>query len=354
MIDRLDDRRARTVTLSVTGLLLVVLVAVLIVMPVPYVRVSPGPATDTLGEVDGKPLITIEGRQTYPDTGKLELTTVAVSNKDHRMSLLEAMSGWARSGVAVVPKETVYPDEDATAEEIEQRNTQEMALSQKHATAAALKALKIPIQQFSVVAELTEGTPAFGKLQIADRILQIDGKPIASPQDVVTLVQKHKPGEQVRFVVERAGERRTVAVVTGKHPEDAKLPFVGITPDRDYQFPFSVTIKLDDVGGPSAGLMFALGIVERLTPEEITGGQTVAGTGSITDEGEVGQIGGIAMKILGAQRTGATVFMVPADNCREATLDPPDGIKLVKVDTLATALSALEAIRTGTGSVPTC
>jgi PDZ domain-containing protein len=353
VLNRLGARRARTVTLSVTGALLVIMVAFLLLMSVPYARLSPGPATDTLGEVNGKPLIVITGRQTYPHTGKLDLTTVAISNPGHHMSLFEALEGWLESDVAVVPRSSIYPD-NVSAEEIETRNTQEMALSQEHATAAALKQLKIPLRAHTVVAALTEGTPAFGKLQVADRILKIDGTPVTNPQQVVDLVRKHKPGEKVVFLVNRKGEKLTQTLTTAANPENATIPFVGITPDVDYDFPFSVKIELDDVGGPSAGMMFALGIIEQLTPEDITGGRHVAGTGTIDDDGNVGKIGGIQMKILGAKKAGATVFLVPADNCREAAANPPGGITLVKVRTLADAVNALSAIRTGTGTVPQC
>ncbi|HUR74135.1 MAG TPA: PDZ domain-containing protein [Sporichthya sp.] len=352
MLNRLGARQARTVTLSVTGFLLVIMVALLLLLPVPYARLSPGPATNTLGEANGKPLIVITGHQTYPDTGELDLTTVAISNPGHRMSLIEAMEGWLQSGVAIVPRNTVYPD-DVSAADIEARNVQEMALSQQHATAAALMELKIPLTSHTVVAALTDGTPASGKLQIADKILKIDGTKVTGPAQVVELVRKHKPGENVVFQVNRKGQKVNETLTTAPNPDDPKIPFVGITPDVSYDFPFQVTISLDDVGGPSAGLMFALGIVERLTAEDITGGRHVAGTGTIDDHGVVGKIGGIQMKILGARKAGATVFMVPADNCREALSNPPKGIQLVKVDTLATAVKALEAIRNG-GKVPTC
>lgn len=352
MLNRLGARQARTVTLSVTGVLLLVMVAFMLLLPVPYARLSPGPATNTLGEADGKPLIVITGTKTYPDTGKLDLTTVAISNPGHNMSLFEAMQGWLQSGVAVVPRSTIYPD-DLSAADIEARNVEEMALSQQHATAAALKELKIALTEHTVVAALTEGTPAFGKLQVADRIQKIDGVAVTSPTQVVELVRKHKPGEKVTFVVNRKGQKVTETLTTAANPDDPAVPFVGITPDVSYEFPFQVTISLDDVGGPSAGLMFALGIVERLTAEDITGGRHVAGTGTIEDDGVVGKIGGIQMKILGAKKSGATVFMVPAENCREAAASAPKGIQLIKVDTLATAVRALEAIRNG-GVVPTC
>jgi PDZ domain-containing protein len=204
------------------------------------------------------------------------------------------------------------------------------------------------------VAALTDGTPAFGKLQIADRILKVDGTVVTGPKQVVDLVRKHKPGENVVFLVNRKGKRVTETLTTAANPDDATIPFVGITPDVSYEFPFQVKIELDDVGGPSAGMMFALGIIEVLTPEEITGGKNIAGTGTIDDDGTVGKIGGIQMKILGAKKSGATVFLVPADNCREAMANPPKGIQLVKVSTLADAVNALTALRTGTGAVPHC
>jgi len=350
-----DWRSPRTLSLTVSGVALAVLAGMLVLLPVPYARLSPGPATDTLGSADGKPLIVIEGTKTYPVTGKLELTTVSITNPDHRMSLIEALTGWFRSGVAVVPKDTVY-DTTKTSAQIQTENTQEMALSQKHATAAALQALHVPgVVSYVVVAAVTDGTPAAGKLNIGDQIEKIDGTAITSPDEVVTAVRKHKPGEQVTFVVKRAGQELTQTLTTSKNPDDASIPFVGIRPDRDYTFPFSVKIQLDDVGGPSAGMMFALGIIERLTPDAVDGGKIVAGTGTIDDDGTVGKIGGIQMKIRGAKRSGATVFLVPADNCREAVQGAPKGITLVRVDKLSTALTALEALRNGnTAAVPHC
>jgi PDZ domain-containing protein len=356
---RVNWRSPRTISLGVASVLLTVLAAFLLVLPVPYVRLAPGPATDTLGDSNGKPLIAITGHETFPPSGHLDMTTVSITNPDHRMTLIEALSGWFSSGVAVVPKETVY-DTSKSAAQIDAENTQEMELSQKHATAAALLALHIPgVISHVVVSALTSGTPAYGKLMVADEIEKIDGKVVNNPQDVVDDVRVHKPGDDVTFLVKRKDsngneQELTKVLTTAKNPGDPKLPYVGISPDRDYTFPFQVKIELDNVGGPSAGMMFALGIVERLTQGGITGGKTVAGTGTITDDGVVGKIGGIQMKILGAKRAGATVFLVPADNCRDAMQGPPGGIELVRVDKLSTALSALQAIRTGQGIVPHC
>ncbi len=354
MLSRLRSMSARSTTLAVSGVLLAALVIVLSFLPVPYARLTPGPTTDTLGEVAGKQLVTITGTKTYPVKGKLELTTVSISAPDHRMGLLEAISGWISSGVAVVPRENVY-ETGKSSEAIKEANTQEMALSQKHATHAALTELGIASKTYVVVSQTTDGTPASGKLLIEDRIEKIDGTAVVEPADVRTLVRKHKAGETVTFTVRRDGQALTIPIKTTNVEDAGKVvPFVGIQADRDYVFPFTVKIELEEVGGPSAGLMFALGIIEYLTPEDVTNGAIVAGTGTIDDSGVVGKIGGISMKILGARKSGATVFMVPAGNCREALNSPPKGITLVKVDTLKTALAALTSIRTGKGEVPTC
>jgi PDZ domain-containing protein len=129
---------------------------------------------------------------------------------------------------------------------------------------------------------------------------------------------------------------------------------VGIFPTDSYELPFTIDIGIDRVGGPSAGLLLALGIVDKLTPGALTGGAHIAGTGTIDGDGTVGRIGGIEQKVVAAQEVGATVFLVPADNCAEAVGAAPKGLQLVRVNTLEDALDALAAIRDGAGSVPLC
>ncbi|MFC9470202.1 S16 family serine protease, partial [Streptomyces coelicoflavus] len=130
---------------------------------------------------------------------------------------------------------------------------------------------------------------------------------------------------------------------------------LSISAGTDHTFPFEIDIKLADVGGPSAGLMFALGIYDKLTPGDLTGGKFVAGTGTIDDNGKVGPIGGIGMKTIGAHDKGARYFLTPADNCAAAAEDTPDGLTLVKVDTIDDALGALKDIRSGkTADLPKC
>jgi Lon-like protease len=340
-------------TLAVAGLLLAAMAAVVALLPVPYARVIPGPTTDTLGSENGKPLITIGGRRTYPTKGHLELTTVRVTGTDYRMSIVEALTGWVRPDVAIVPRETVHPD-DLSAEEIKQQNAEEMQLSQQHATFAALRELGIKVDSHVVVASVVKGTPAVGKLHAADEIVAIDGKPVTAPDGVREAIRRHRPGEDITFDVRRARRAHRVTVRAAGADADPQRAFVGIEVDSGYEFPFKVDIGLDDVGGPSAGLMFALGIVDKLNPEDVTGGATIAGTGTIDDSGAVGRVGGIGMKLLGAKRAGATAFLVPEANCPAAAANDPGGVQLIRVGSLRDALGALETLRTGTAGVPRC
>jgi Lon-like protease len=345
----------RSVTIVVASVLFVLLVAVAALLPVPYAELSPGPTTNTLGKSGGRQLITITGRQTYPPGGHLNLTTVAVTSADRKLGLLEALRGWLDDTVAVVPRETVYP-EDQTPKEIEQQNAEQMELSQEHATAAALLKLGVkPTKRTVLVAEVAGDSPAKGKIHAGDEITSIDGVPVSSPEDVRAQIRKHKPGDQVTVTITRAGKSEDVTVGTRAADDDPSVAQVGIVPDVAYTWPFTVDIQLDNVGGPSAGLMFALGIYDKLTPGDLTGGKFIAGTGTIDDSGKVGPIGGIQMKIIGARRAGATVFLTPRENCGEALSNPPRGIRIVPVGTLDNAISALGAVRTGqTAQLPSC
>jgi PDZ domain-containing protein len=348
----LSPRTRRLVIAAFVGIVIVALAAL---VPVPYVRLSPGPTTDTLGEVGGEPLIRIEGRQTYPTEGHLNLTTVqVVGGPGNSLNLLSAISGWLDGSVAVVPEENVYPP-GVTREQVREENAEEMALSQENASIAALKALDIPIEETVVVRAVAKGAPSVGKLKAADEIVAVDGEPTASPSAVVDKITEHQPGEPVDVTVRRDGERRTETITTSTARRDGReVAVIGIEAATDYELPFTVDIALEDVGGPSAGLMFALGIVDKLTPGALTGGTFVAGTGTIDVQGAVGPIGGIPQKLIAAREAGATVFLTPAANCEEASGAVPDGLRLVKVAALDEAIAALDALREGSGSVPSC
>lgn len=349
-------------------LMLIALLCVGVFIPVPYSEMSPGPTVNTLGDHGGEPVLQISGHKTYPTTGHLNMTTVRVTSADYKMNLVEAVYGWLAHDNKIVPHDTLYPD-GKTEEESTQENAEEFSQSQESAKVAALEQLDIPVTSWVIVSSVRKDTPAEGKLHAGDVIKSVDGTAVEAPGDVAKLVTKHKPGEDVVFTIvpakaqaaaekknKTATETEKVTITTVKSDDTGEdRAIVGIAAGTDHTFPFTIDIKLADVGGPSAGLMFALGIYDKLTPGNLTGGKFVAGTGTIDDEGNVGPIGGIEMKTVGARGKGAQYFLTPKDNCASAAKDTPDGLTLVKVDTIKDALDALKDIRSGdTADLPKC
>ncbi|GAB1821415.1 YlbL family protein [Herbidospora sp. RD11066] len=342
----------RALTLLVAGFLTLVLAVGGAMLPVPYVVLSPGPTENTIGDVKGKPVITVAGHETFPTSGMLSMVTVAYQGgPGNRIGLLTALRGWVDSTIAVVPEETIFPKEQ-TVEEVEEENTAEMATSQETSTAAALRELKIAYQNVVEVASTDKGTPAEGKLLAGDVITAVDGTPATDMETVAASVRKHAPGDDVTFGVDRKGTKQDVTIKTVKGTDGKAI--VGVRMGMSYKFPFTVNISVGDVGGPSAGLMFSLGIYDKLTPGPLTGGKAIAGTGTMDGEGNVGPIGGIEQKMVGAREAGATIFLTPSANCSAAVAAVPEGLRLVKVDTLNGAIKAIDAIRTGSGFVPAC
>lgn len=344
----------RLVTLVVSGALVAVLCVVGWFLPVPYVREAPGPTFNTLGSVDGKQVVRISGHKTYADKGHLNMTTVSVvGGPGNEPSLGQALTGWVDGRVSVVPEEIYYP-KGATEKQVKQRSAEEFKSSESAGTVAALRYLDIPVHQRVVVEKVQKGRPAKGKLHVGDRVIAVDGVRTKTLAAVQRVSGKHHPGDTVRYTVRRHGSKHTVPIKTTADPNDKDHAIVGIILETDYSYPGKVTISLENIGGPSAGLMFSLAVVDRLTPGSSTGGRFVAGTGTMDTDGNVGPIGGIAQKMTAARSAGATVFLTPAGNCKQAMGTRPDGLKLVKVETLQGAAHALKALRTGKGSVPTC
>jgi Lon-like protease len=342
----------RVLVLAVAGFLTVLLAATAALLPVPYVRLQPGPTTNTLGKVGSTDLIRIEGRRTYPDRGHLDLVTVSVlGGPRQRLDLFSAFKGWLDDSIAVVPETTIYP-EGETADEAAKESAAEMTDSQDSATTAALRELGIPVTTRTVVTRIPKTSPSQGKLEKGDVIVSVDGTTVAGSSSLRDLVGSHKPGDEVSVVALRDGKEVTTSVTTAGV---GGRTVIGVEIRDEADYPFKVDISLKDVGGPSAGLMFALGIVDKLTPGSLTGGKFIAGTGTIDDAGKVGAIGGITQKMIGARRKGATVFLSPASNCAQARETVPDGLRLVKVRTLSDAVEALDDLRAGrTDEVPTC
>jgi PDZ domain-containing protein len=349
--------RRRTVTLAVSGALLAAFGIGVYFQPVPYAEMTPGPTFDTLASYQGTPLITISGRPTYKTDGELRMVTVGVSSQDYQMPLGTALVGWLSSDEAIVPKETIYPP-GTTQQQSDQENAVAFTDSQDAAITAALGALGIkPTGSEVVIASVAAGTPADGKLQPGDVIKSVNGTPITSGGQsglthVQQVIQKLPPGQNVTFVVSRGTKVQTVTTGTAKSKSGSTI--VGISVESENTFPFDVSIQLNGVGGPSAGMMFALGIIDKLTPGgDLSNGKIVAGTGTIDASGNVGPIGGIQMKTIGARRDGATVFLAPAGNCADAKANLPAGLQLAKVSTLQDALNALTDLREGK-TPPSC
>ncbi len=337
-----------------------------IFIKVPYSEMSPGPTVNTLGDSHGEPVISIGERKTYPAAGHLNMTTVRVTGADYDMNLLEAVYGWLSGDNIVVPHENLYPN-GKTEQQSTQENAEEFSQSQESAKVAALKELGVEVPTRVVVASVVKGSPAEGRLHAGDVVRSVDGTPVTAPGDVAKLVTKHKPGEPVVFTIVPAAEAAeaqkahreptgsTEVRITAGKAEDDGHAIVGIRAGTAHTFPFPIDIKLADIGGPSAGLMFSLGIIDKLTPGDLTGGRFVAGTGTIDDVGKVGPIGGIQMKTIGARKAGARYFLTPAENCASAVKNVPDGLTLVKVSTLGEAKQAVEKIGKGdTAGLPLC
>ncbi|WLQ40784.1 PDZ domain-containing protein [Streptomyces laculatispora] len=356
----------RTATMLASTLVLIALLCAGVLIKVPYAEMSPGPTVNTLGEVDGDPVLQITGRKTYKTSGHLNMTTVRVTGADYNMNLVEAVYGWLGHDSLVVPHDTLYPD-GKTEQQSTQENAEEFSQSQESAKVAALTELGIPVSSRVVVSTVIKDSPSQGKLHAGDVIKAVDGTAVKQPEDVAKLVTRHQPGQDVTFTVipaktaaaaEKAGKEpegtEKITLTTEKAPKENRA-IVGIQAGTDHTFPFEINIKLADVGGPSAGLMFSLGIVDKLTPGQLTGGKFVAGTGTIDDKGKVGPIGGINMKLVGARNAGARYFLTPTDNCKSAASDTPDGLTLVRVKTIDDAKKSLEKIRSGdTAGLPSC
>ncbi|MBT2485359.1 MULTISPECIES: PDZ domain-containing protein [unclassified Microbacterium] len=343
--------------------LIVALVALVVLtfLPTPYVIQRPGPVYDTLGTATGKdgeevPLISVEGTRTYETAGALDLTTVqVVGNRERTPSWLELALAWTDSSRAVVPLDSVFP-EGVTTEQRDERNAMLMVDSQHEATAAALNELGYDTGAEVVVVEAVEGTPSDGLLEADDVITAIDGTTVTSATQLREAIQDAER-DPVALTVLRDGEEQTVEVAPEKHTEDGVTTWlIGITLRTDYDFEVDVTIQLDNVGGPSAGMMFALGIVDTLTEGELNGGENIAGTGTIDAAGTVGPIGGIRQKLYGARDADAEYFLAPAANCDEVVGHVPDGLQVIRTATLEESLDALEVIADGgdVEALPAC
>jgi len=305
--------------------------------PVPYVELGPGPTENTLGSHDGKPIITIDGRAETASAGQLRLTTVNVRDN---LTLLDAVRGWFSGNSAVVPRELVYPP-DKTEKQVDEENANSFKESQTSAETVALRKLGYPVQV--TVTEVSKGLPAEAVLKPGDVITTVDGAAVTSSQKLRDLIRAKPAGTSLQVGYTRDGVAAVAAIATVAGEDGS--PRLGVVIEHRQPAPFDVKFDLDRIGGPSAGLMFTLGVIDKVDPVDLTGGVRIAGTGTIDDEGNVGPIGGIPQKLRGAKRDGATVFLAPAANCDEAKANAVKGLPMVRVATIDDALAALQALR---------
>lgn len=331
------------------GLLVVLVLAVASTLyHPPYVILRAGPAVDTLGSSSHGELVRISGLKTYPTSGALDFTTVAqYGGPGFEIDVWDLLVASFDRTAQILPRSQLYPP-DATRDQVKEMTTEQMAGSQHAAATVALRAIGQP--ERAVVAQVAPDGPAAGVLRAKDVILSVGGRTITSTPDVSTLVQQ--AGDEVQITVERAGTRTDLTVPT-RVVQQRRM--IGVALEAEFSDSITVTIDAGDVGGPSAGMMFALAVYDKLTPGPLTGGQKIAGTGTMAIDGRVGPIGGITHKMVGAKDAGATWFLAPAQDCPEVVGKVPDGLNVAKVATFDEARKAVEGIAAGTGaSLPTC
>ena len=336
---RTSGRSKLVFTLAV---LVVLVPSIAAFVPLPYVILGPGPATNVLGTSGRTPLIEVTGHDTYPSKGALDFTTVSIrGGPDNQPSALEVAGALVRRAQEIHPQADYFP-EGVTGDQVRDENAAAMTDSQQEAIAVALTALDEKVTQKVTVGDFPQGSAAEkAGLKKGDQLVAIDGTAITTVDDVRPAVTAKKPGDTEQVEVVRDGKRMSFDVVLGDNDGTAAL---GVYLSLSFTFPFTVTIHAGDVGGPSAGMMFSLGVYDVLTPGSLTGGQRVAGTGTIDYDGNVGAIGGIAQKMVGARRSGASYFLAPASNCDEVVGHVPSGLRVVKVSTFTEARSAVEEI----------
>jgi PDZ domain-containing protein len=343
-------------TAVLSGLLVLLLVVGLAFVPVPFVSWSPGRTVNVLGDTDqGRPMIAVSGLSTRSSNAQLRMTTVSVTTADGRLSLVEALASHLLPHRDVLQRDAVYPTgksaEDVRADEVAMMDT-----SQRDAVVAALRAAGQPVTEMPMISAVTVSGPAYNVLVPGDLVQKVDGTAVQSVADVQRAIRKRSVGDTISISVLRDGSTVTRNVVAASSRNDPRTPLVGITLSTGYRYAPTVSFGVPgSITGPSAGLVLSLGVYQTISSADLLGDLKVAGTGEISPDGTVGAIGGINEKIAGAQRDGAKIFLVPADNCRDVR-SAPGSMTLVKVATLKDAISALQKVRSGadTKEIPHC
>lgn len=316
----------------VLAVLLAGVVSFTVPIPIFYAQL-PGPIRDVQG------LVQVEGRRTYSSEGRLYMTTVTF---DTKVTLVDWVVAALDPRKAVVDRDQIT--QGLSFEELERMQIEEMKVSQSAAEVVAATALgsSEPGGDGAYVESVMQ-EPARGRLRAGDRIVAIDGAEVATICDLYRLLGEREPGDEVEVEVMRGGRTQTYRLETSSNPLDPGRPAIGIVTRSDYEFApgFEVEFETGRVAGPSAGLMLSLGLYDKLTPDDLTRGRSIAGTGTIRCDGSVGPIGGIEQKIAAAEAVGAEVFLAPAANAPVARGVAED-IEIVEIETFADAVEYLE------------
>ncbi|MFK5646545.1 PDZ domain-containing protein [Ornithinimicrobium sp. LYQ121] len=320
---------------------------------------SPGPVYDTLGTIDDEDVVRMDpDLPTYPTDGALYFTTIRLAGGpgDDVSAWDYVVARWLDPSTTVVPREDVFPD-DVTADQIREQNTELMQHSQQDAAVVALRAAGIEVPEDIVVAQVIADAPADGVLHVDDQILAVEGESMHDAETVRARLQEVDPGQSATMTLVRDGEEVEIDVPT-KADEETGRTIVGVYLAPRYDMPYDVTIDAGNVGGPSAGMMFALAIYDTITEGSMTGGESFAGTGTISGNGTVGPIGGIQQKMFASARAGSEVFLAPADNCRDVVGHEPRGLTVVPVSTFEEARGYVEQVASADDvddlALPTC
>jgi PDZ domain-containing protein len=294
-----------------------------------------------------KPLeerVEVPGEGPGDDDGGIYYVDVIV----RKASLLEEhIARFRPEGADLVPEHAIVPP-GTNFSDRRRQNLRQMDRSQEIAAAVALRELGYDVEADpagALVVAVASDAPAAGKLEPTDVIVGVDGKPARTPDDLRRLIATHEIGESVELRVRAGGATRTVEVGTVESPIEKGRPIIGVQVEQsaEIELPLEVEIDLGSVGGPSAGLAFALDIVDELRPD-VDRGYEIAATGEIELDGGVAAIGGVKQKTIGARRAGVDVFLVPAgDNAEEARRHAA-GLRIIAVDNFQQALRSLRTL----------
>jgi PDZ domain-containing protein len=318
------------------------LVAGSLIVPLPLLTFHPGPTPDV------SKVVFIDG-PTFPSEGSLHMTTIQA----RPATVVRALAGWLNRDVSVVPREAVY-DPGKSVEEIVQENATQMDESGIYATVSAYRALGLlGAPEGALVVATAARTPAVKVLKAGDVIVRVDTQPVTTLDELKAYTSSRRVGDEVRIAFRREGQDQevTLPLVEDKTPakegEVKKGPIIGVSVVTKFHVPYEVTLDPQNIGGPSAGLMFSLSIVDRLNAEDLTHGYKIAGTGTISASGKVGAVGGVAQKVEAAERIKAKYFLAPkeADEAAQARSFVDSDMKVIEVSTLEEAVAALEKLK---------